>query len=61
MVQHFTNEGYQMILVIGGGKTARMYQATGRLFNNMTHNDLDWLGIESIRLNCDLEEILIKA
>ena len=54
MLQHFTHDGYQIALVIGGGKTCRYYQAAGREFDNVTDTDLDWIGIKTIRLNCEL-------
>ena len=54
MVQHFTGNGYQIALVIGGGKTCRYYQAAAREFNNTNDLDLDWIGIQTIRLNCEL-------
>lgn len=58
MLQHFTGQGYQIALVVGGGKTCRYYQAAGREFDNVTDIDLDWIGIKTIRLNC---ELLLRA
>ena len=54
MVNHFTDDGYQIILVIGGGKTCRYYQAAAKEFPHVTDRDLDWIGIKTIRLNCEL-------
>jgi uridylate kinase len=54
MVTHFTKGGYQIVLVIGGGKTCRYYQAAARSFPNVNDIDLDWIGIKTIRLNCEL-------
>jgi len=54
MIRHFSTNGYQIILVIGGGKTCRYYQAAAREFDNVTNTDLDWIGIKTIRLNCEL-------
>lgn len=54
MVNHFTDDGYQIILVIGGGKTCRFYQAAAKEFPHVTDRDLDWIGIKTIRLNCEL-------
>ncbi len=54
MVNYFTNEGYQIVLVVGGGKTCRYYQAAAKEFNHVTNTDLDWIGIKTIRLNCEL-------
>ena len=54
LVRHFNDEGYQIFLVLGGGKTCRNYQAAARTFSNVTDTDLDWIGITSIRLNAEL-------
>ncbi len=54
LVNYFTNDGYQIVLVIGGGKTCRHYQNAAREFDNVTNTDLDWIGIKTIRLNCEL-------
>ena len=54
MIKHFTNDGYQIALVVGGGKTCRYYQAAAKEFDNTTNIDLDWIGIQTIRLNCEL-------
>jgi len=54
LVKKFTHQGYQIILVIGGGKTCRYYQAAARKFDNVKDVDLDWIGIKTIRLNCEL-------
>lgn len=58
MVQHFTAEGYQIALVIGGGKTARLYQKGLRDLGITSSESLDWVGIKSIHLNC---ELLLRA
>ena len=54
MIQHFTNNGYQIALVVGGGKTCRYYQSAARKFDNVNDIDLDWIGIKTIHLNCEL-------
>jgi uridylate kinase len=54
MVKHFTNDGNQIILVVGGGKTCRYYQAAAKEFPHVSDRDLDWIGIKTIRLNCEL-------
>lgn len=45
----------QFFLVIGGGATARHYRDAGKaVIGKLTHEDLDWLGIHSTRLNAHL-------
>ena len=54
LVSHFTREGYQLALVIGGGKTSRTYHNAARTFPHVSNDDLDWIGIKTIALNCEL-------
>lgn len=54
MVHYFTQQDYQIVLVIGGGKTCRYYQAAAKEFDHVSDRDLDWIGIKTIRLNCEL-------
>ena len=42
---------YKFVIITGGGATARNYQNAGRKIENITTDDLDWLGIHSTRLN----------
>jgi len=44
-------KGNQFILIVGGGATARMYQDALRLVGKPTDTDLDWMGIETTRVN----------
>lgn len=54
MVKHLIAENYQIALVIGGGKTCRYYQSAAKEFDNVNDIDLDWIGIKTIHLNCEL-------
>ncbi len=54
MVKHFVDQGYQMLLVVGGGKTCRRYQNAAATFEHINNTDLDWIGIKTIHLNCEL-------
>ncbi len=51
-----TIRGLSFFIITGGGKTARNYQDAARNVrdNNVSHADLDWLGIHSTRLNAHL-------
>lgn len=46
--------GVRVILVVGGGSTARAYQAAAAEVTRLEHEDLDWLGIHATRLNAHL-------
>ncbi len=52
------DQGKRVALVVGGGKTARRYQAALRSFPHCSNEDLDWVGIKSICLN---GELLLRA
>lgn len=41
----------QIMIVTGGGKTARIYQEAAKELQNPPVDDLDWLGIHASRLN----------
>ena len=44
-------KGDRFVIICGGGSTARQYQATARAVGQLTHEDIDWLGIHATRLN----------
>ena len=54
MVVGLINKDYQIILVPGGGKTARTYQRALETLGNTESSSLDWVGIKAIHLNCEL-------
>lgn len=54
MMTHLISDGYQVALVIGGGKVCRYYQNAAREFDHVSDMDLDWIGIKTIHLNCEL-------
>lgn len=52
----------QFFLVIGGGSTARHYRDAGRtvLGHELTHDDLDWIGIHATKLNAHLVRTIFR-
>ena len=50
----------QIIIVAGGGKTARRYQEAARQISGIDAEDLDWIGIHSSRLNGHLMRTIFK-
>ena len=50
----------QVIIVAGGGKTARRYQEAARQISGIDVEDLDWIGIHSSRLNGHLMRTIFK-
>jgi len=46
-----THKGASLILIAGGGRTARNYQKAAGTVVSLHKEDLDWIGIHSTRLN----------
>lgn len=47
------SSNYKFVIVIGGGRTARKYQAAGKELG-FSQEDLDWIGIHATWLNAEL-------
>lgn len=54
LLEEGVRKGREFVVVLGGGKTARRYQAAGREVANLTPEEADWLGIYAIKLNAEL-------
>lgn len=56
------NKNRQFFLIIGGGTTARHYRDAGRtvLGHELTHDDLDWIGIHATKLNAHLVRTIFR-
>ncbi len=56
------NRNRQFFLVIGGGTTARHYRDAGRTVvgHELTHDDLDWIGIHATKLNAHLVRTIFR-
>ena len=60
-VYESVRKGYRLIIVTGGGATARAYRDAGaKVIKKMPIDDLDWLGIHSTRLNAHLLLTLMR-
>jgi uridylate kinase len=46
--------GKSFIIICGGGRTCRNYQAAAKKIVSLTEQDVDWLGIHSTKLNAHL-------
>ena len=44
-------KGDRFVIICGGGSTARQYQLAARAVGQLTHEDIDWIGIHATRLN----------
>lgn len=53
LIRHM-KKGTRFVLIAGGGKTCRRYQAAAAEVVRVADNDLDWIGIHTTRLNAHL-------
>lgn len=55
LILDYTKKGNRVILITGGGSTARDYQAAAKKINpKVSADDLDWVGIAATKLNAEL-------
>jgi uridylate kinase len=52
--------GFHFIIVTGGGKTCRKYQAAAKKITKLESDDVDWIGIHSSRLNAHLIRTIFR-
>ncbi len=53
-------KGKKFVIVTGGGKIARKYQNAAKDIINPTRDDLDWLGIASLKLNAEFMRVIFE-
>lgn len=53
-------KGKRLIIIAGGGKTARKYQDAARAVSELTSDDVDWIGIHATRLNAHLLRTIFR-
>lgn len=57
IVSHINN-GKKFVIITGGGKICRRYQDVAKEFGNPSNDDLDWIGIASLKLNAELLRVI---
>lgn len=60
LVSTEVKKGSKVVIVVGGGKTARHYIDAARKVHKVTAEDLDWLGIHATRLNGHLLRTIFR-
>ncbi len=60
-VQHMVAQDKKLVLIAGGGRTTRTYQAALDELVDANDDDRDWIGIHSTRLNGQLIKIALKG
>jgi uridylate kinase len=53
-----TELGKKFVIICGGGKIARKYQAAAKELVDPKEVDLDWIGIASLKLNAELLRVI---
>jgi len=51
-------KGKKFVIITGGGKICRKYQNVALELSTPSHEDLDWIGIASLRLNAELLRVI---
>ena len=55
LILDFTKNGNRVVLICGGGNTARLYQKAAKaVYPKVASKDLDWVGIGATRINGEL-------
>jgi uridylate kinase len=52
-------KGKKFVIVTGGGKVCRRYQDVAKEISTPTPDDLDWIGIASLKLNAELVRVML--
>lgn len=60
IILSYLESNHRMVLITGGGKTARTYQQAASKITNLDPDDLDWLGIHATRLNAHLVRTIFR-
>lgn len=60
LITQETTVGRRFIIIAGGGKTSRRYVDAATTVSDLDHNDMDWLGIHSTRLNGHLLRTIFR-
>jgi len=60
LVLSHVKQGKKFVIITGGGKICRTYQDAAKELTNTSTEDLDWIGIASLKLNAELLRIMFK-
>ena len=52
--------GKKFVIITGGGKICRRYNEAAKLLSSPSDEDLDWIGIASLRLNAQLVRVVFR-
>lgn len=58
LILSHVSKGKKFVIITGGGKICRKYQAAAKDLSSPTDRDLDWIGIASLKLNAELLRVI---
>lgn len=50
--------GRRFFIIVGGGRTCRNYQKAAQEISEVSNEELDWIGIASLKLNAELVRVI---
>jgi uridylate kinase len=53
--------GKEFVVITGGGKICRRYQAAGKAIANLSKDELDWIGVYALSFNAEFVRILFGS
>ncbi|MFH1823475.1 MAG: UMP kinase [archaeon] len=53
-------QGKKFVIITGGGKICRRYQEVAKIISDPSYEDLDWIGIASLKLNAELLRVIFS-
>jgi uridylate kinase len=60
LILSHVEKGKKFVIITGGGKICRRYQDAAKEISKPNHEDLDWIGIASLRLNAQLLRVIFE-
>lgn len=61
IILNLVEKGNRFLIISGGGKICRVYQAAARQITDLTDEDIDWLGIHVTHLNAHLLRTIFRG
>jgi uridylate kinase len=59
-IKKYIKKGRKFVIVVGGGRTSRIYQGAASQIAKVDDEDKDWIGIHATRLNAHLLRTIFK-
>lgn len=60
LILKFLKNNYRFVIIVGGGKICRLYQAAASKIAVLSNDDKDWLGIHATRFNAHLLRTIFR-